>query len=138
MQDSFDGSQGFAIGGGIKDATSVVANDLLSLAALTLRQAPPISVDDPVVPDACHRRCSPAPSHCSLHSSVTVARRTLTLRCDREPAGVQCADDVLSLETLDWSSLVAGSRVAAGLDAFDSEKVRSDVPSSRIPAYLAP
>ena len=26
-------------------------------------------------------------------------------------------------ETLDWSSLVAGTRVAAGLDGFDSTKV---------------
>jgi hypothetical protein len=130
MQDSFDGTQGFAIDGGIKDATSVVANDLLPLAALTLWQAYPVSVDDPVVPDACHRRRSPAPSHRSLHSSITVARRTLTLRCVREPAEAQSTDDVLSLDTLDWSSLVAGSRVAAGLDAFDSEKVRPDVPSS--------
>lgn len=28
------------------------------------------------------------------------------------------------VETLDWSGIVAGSRVAAGLDPFDSGKVR--------------
>jgi hypothetical protein len=28
-------------------------------------------------------------------------------------------------ETLDWSGIVAGTRVAAGLDGFDSAKVRT-------------
>ena len=28
-------------------------------------------------------------------------------------------------ETLDWSSIVAGTRVASGLDGFDSKKVSS-------------
>lgn len=28
-------------------------------------------------------------------------------------------------ETLDWSSLVAGARTSAGLDGFDSAKVKS-------------
>lgn len=29
-----------------------------------------------------------------------------------------------AFETLDWSGIVAGTRVAAGLDPFDSQKVR--------------
>lgn len=33
-------------------------------------------------------------------------------------------------ETLDWSSMVAGARVAAGLDGFDSSKVRRRVSMS--------
>ena len=28
-------------------------------------------------------------------------------------------------DVLDWSSLIAGTRVAAGLDGFDSSKVRT-------------
>lgn len=37
-------------------------------------------------------------------------------------------------ETLDWSGIVAGTRVAAGLDGFDSQKVVP--PESRtIPSY---
>lgn len=35
----------------------------------------------------------------------------------------QAAQGKENFKTLDWSGLVAGPRVAAGLDAFDSQKV---------------
>lgn len=34
----------------------------------------------------------------------------------------QVAENVQQFDTLDWSAIVAGTRVAAGLDGFDSEK----------------
>jgi hypothetical protein len=34
----------------------------------------------------------------------------------------QVAQGVAEHEVLDWSALIAGTRVAAGLDAWDSEK----------------
>lgn len=35
----------------------------------------------------------------------------------------QGAEGHQTFETLDWSGIVAGTRVAAGLDGFDSQKV---------------
>ncbi|KIY52016.1 NAD(P)-binding protein [Fistulina hepatica ATCC 64428] len=87
--DKFDGSQGFSIEGGIKDATLI--------RKLTTEHN------------------SPMPALDIAHQHLITARalhRVATLE------GQQ------SVEVLDWSSIIAGSRVAAGLDGFDSAKVR--------------
>ncbi|THH26608.1 hypothetical protein EUX98_g7577 [Antrodiella citrinella] len=85
LHDAFDGTTGFAIDGGIKDATHV-------------------------------RRLStemdcPMPSLDSAHQHLLTARAIHAAKSLR-------GEDVFA--TLDWSSLVAGTRVAAGLDPFDS------------------
>jgi len=87
VHDAFDGSKGFAIDGGIKDATHIrkLATEL----------------------DA------PMPALDSAHQHLLTARALHTAQGLR---GEQV------FQVLDWSSLVAGTRVAAGLDGFDSAK----------------
>jgi len=85
--DAFDGSQGFAIDGGIKDATHI--------RRLTTEMNAPMAALD------------------IAHQHLLTAR---SLHIEQKKKGTQVFD------TLDWSSLVAGTRVAAGLDGFDSAK----------------
>ncbi|KAJ6601139.1 NAD-P-binding protein [Mycena vulgaris] len=86
-RDQFDGSTGFAIDGGIKDASHI--------RRLT----------------AFHN--SPMPSIDIAHQHLITARAIHTSQVQAGKEGV---------EVLDWSGIVAGTRVAAGLDAFDSGK----------------
>lgn len=86
--DSFDGRAGFAIDGGIKDATHV-----RKLAADYNAAVPTI--------DAAHQHM--------LTARATHTRHKLQGRSQ--------------YEVLDWSALIAGPRVAAGLDALNSGKV---------------
>jgi len=88
-QDDFEGATGFALEGGIKDASNI--------RRLTAELNSPM----PTV-DVAHQRLLTARA---LHQSGN--------------AGTSAAN---KFETLDWSAIVAGSRVAAGLDAFDSQK----------------
>jgi 3-hydroxyisobutyrate dehydrogenase-like beta-hydroxyacid dehydrogenase len=87
-QDNFEGATGFALEGGIKDASNIrrLTNELNS----------PM----PTV-DIAHQRLLTTRA---LHQQTTAAKTN-------------------KFETLDWSAIVAGSRVAAGLDAFDTQKV---------------
>lgn len=108
LHDAFDGTNGFAIDGGIKDATHI------------RRLSTEMN--------------SPMPSLVS-HSSLvfswkgsdlsglqdTAHHHLLTARAIHAAKSLR-GEDVYA--TLDWSSLVAGTRVAAGLDPFDSAKVR--------------
>ncbi|KAJ7146405.1 NAD-P-binding protein [Mycena epipterygia] len=85
--DQFDGSTGFSIDGGIKDASHI--------RRLT----------------AVHN--SPMPSIDIAHQHLITAR---AIHNSKVQAGKETVD------VLDWSGIVAGTRVAAGLDAFDSGK----------------
>ncbi|KIM88935.1 hypothetical protein PILCRDRAFT_245320 [Piloderma croceum F 1598] len=95
LNDSFDGSNGFAINGGIKDASHMrrLTND--------------------------HN--SPMPVIDAAYSHLLTAR---ALHSAQVLQGQQ------QFNTLDWSAVVAGTRVAAGLDGLDSgkhSKVTKDV-----------
>ncbi|KAJ7665665.1 NAD-P-binding protein [Mycena rosella] len=85
--DQFDGSTGFAIDGGIKDASHI--------RRLT----------------AVHN--SPMPTIDIAHQHLITARAIHTSK-------VQAGKE--AVEVLDWSGIVAGTRVAAGLEPFDSHK----------------
>jgi len=87
VNDLFDGTKGFAIDGGIKDATH--------MRRLTLDHNSPMPVAD------------------------IAYQRLLTARALHTAQKLQGKQQ---FETLDWSAIVAGSRVAAGLDGFDSKK----------------
>lgn len=86
IADSFDGSKGFAIDGGIKDATHI--------RRLTVEHNSPMPVIDAAMGHLLTAR--------AMHAS-------------------QVAQGTARFETLDWSALVAGTRVAAGLNGFDSD-----------------
>jgi len=85
--DLFDGTKGFAIDGGIKDASHI--------RRLTQYHNSPMPVTD------------------TAHQHLLTAR---ALHAAQAMKGIQ------QFDTLDWSSIVAGTRVAAGLDGLDSEK----------------
>lgn len=85
LQNNFDGSVGFSIDGGIKDATHM--RRLSS------------------------EHNSPLPAIDNAHHHMLTAR---ALHTAQERTGST------SFPVLDWSALIAGARVAAGLDAFDS------------------
>ncbi|KAK7465511.1 hypothetical protein VKT23_005485 [Stygiomarasmius scandens] len=90
--DKFDGTVGFAIEGGIKDATHI--------RRLTATYDSPMPVID------------------VAHQHLITARAIHSIQ-KREGKPV--------VGTLDWSGIIAGSRVAAGLDPFDSKKHQSVV-----------
>ncbi|KAF8899114.1 NAD-P-binding protein [Infundibulicybe gibba] len=90
--DKFDGSAGFAIDGGIKDASHI--------RRLTAEVNSPM----PVI-DIAHQHL-------------------ITARAIHEG---QRREGKAAFETLDWSGIVAGTRVAAGLDGLDSGKHTSVV-----------
>ncbi|KAG6842439.1 hypothetical protein C0991_007569 [Blastosporella zonata] len=85
--DKFDGSVGFAIDGGIKDASHI--------RRLTAEFNSPM----PAI-DVAHQHLLTARA---IHQSKKQQGKT-------------------EFETLDWSGIVAGTRVAAGLDGLDSKK----------------
>lgn len=92
LHDNFDGSKGFAIAGGLKDASHI--------RRLTSMHNSPM----PVV-DIAHRSMLTAQA---IHSKQTAAGSA-------------------KHEILDWSALVAGSRVAAGLPGLDSSSSQTKV-----------
>jgi hypothetical protein len=85
LHNKFDGSAGFSIDGGVKDATHIrrLSSELNS----------------------------PMPAIDNAHHHLLTAR---ALHTAQERTGST------SFPVLDWSALIAGTRVAAGLDAFDS------------------
>ncbi|EED85200.1 predicted protein [Postia placenta Mad-698-R] len=85
VTDSFDGKTGFAIDGGLKDATHV--------RRLVTEFNSPMPVVD------------------AAHAHMLTARAIHAEQIRRNSA---------AYEVIDWSALIAGTRVAAGLDAFDS------------------
>ncbi|KAG5636592.1 hypothetical protein H0H81_007532, partial [Sphagnurus paluster] len=85
--DKFDGSVGFAIDGGIKDASHI------------RRLTAEVN--------------SPMPAIDVAHQHLLTAR---AIHQSKKQAGK------VKFETLDWSGIVAGTRVAAGLDGLDSKK----------------
>ncbi|KAI0931630.1 hypothetical protein AcV7_001037 [Taiwanofungus camphoratus] len=87
VNDQFDGTKGFAIEGGLKDA-----NHIRNL--VTELNAPMPVVD-------------------TAHQHILTARA--------EHAAMKLRGEA-TFDVLDWSALVAGTRVAAGLDGFDSAK----------------
>ncbi|EIW86945.1 NAD(P)-binding protein [Coniophora puteana RWD-64-598 SS2] len=87
VADKFDGSVGFAINGGIKDA-----NHIRRLTA---------------------ELNSPMPAVDVAHQRMIAARAIFE---------AQKAAGTNKWDIIDWSALIAGSRVAAGLDPFDSSK----------------
>jgi hypothetical protein len=87
LHNKFDGTVGFAIDGGVKDATHI--------RRLTAEHN------------------SPMPSIDTAHHSLLTAR---ALHASQARTGTT------SFPVLDWSALIAGTRVAAGLDAFDGGK----------------
>ena len=86
--DLFDGSVGFAIDGGLKDAGHV------------RRLAESVNARVPTVDEA--------------------HRNMLTARACQEEMRIEGKD---VWKTLDWSAMIAGPRVAAGLDGLNSGKV---------------
>ncbi|KAH9486311.1 putative oxidoreductase YfjR [Psilocybe cubensis] len=87
MNDSFDGSQGFSIDGGIKDATHI--------RRLTAKHN------------------SPMPAIDVAHQNLLTARAHFR-RMQQQGHS--------PYEELDWSGLIAGTRVSAGLYPFDQRK----------------
>ncbi|KZV79675.1 NAD(P)-binding protein [Exidia glandulosa HHB12029] len=87
LNDEFDGTKGFAIDGGVKDASHI--------RRLTGEHNCPMPVID------------------IAHQHLLTAR---SVHLGRQIRG----DD--TFDVLDWSAIVAGSRLAAGLDPFDSSK----------------
>jgi len=85
--DKFDGNVGFALDGGIKDASHI--------RRLTARVN------------------SPMPAIDVAHQHLLSAR---ALHQNQLQAGTA------AFQNLDWSGIIAGVRVAAGLDGFDSQK----------------
>ncbi|KAG7099677.1 hypothetical protein E1B28_001501 [Marasmius oreades] len=86
-RDDFDGTVGFAVDGGIKDASHI--------RRLTAELNAPMPVMD------------------IAHQHLITARAINIMKKQQgHPA----------FETLDWSSIAAGSRVAAGLDPFDGNQ----------------
>ncbi|KAI0066500.1 hypothetical protein BV25DRAFT_1392685 [Artomyces pyxidatus] len=86
LNDKFDGSTGFSIDGGIKDASHI--------RRLTSEHNAPMPVID------------------------TAHQHLLTARAIHE---AQARTGSTQYPVLDWSAIVAGTRVSAGLDAFDSK-----------------
>lgn len=85
LHDSFDGSKGFSITGGLKDASHI--------RRLTTAHNSPMPIID------------------IAHRSMLTANAIHTN---------QVAQGTAKYEILDWSALVAGPRVAAGLPGLDS------------------
>lgn len=88
LHNKFDGTAGFAIDGGVKDASHI--------RRLTAEHN------------------SPMPALDTAHHNLLTARALHT---------AQARTGSTSFPVLDWSALIAGTRVSAGLDAFDSGKV---------------
>jgi len=93
LNNEFDGSVGFSIDGGVKDATHI--------RRLSSEHNAPM----PAIDNAHHHLLTARALH-------TAQERTGTTR----------------FPVLDWSALIAGTRVAAGLDAFDSAENSGPVP----------
>jgi 3-hydroxyisobutyrate dehydrogenase-like beta-hydroxyacid dehydrogenase len=87
VYDLFDGTKGFAIAGGIKNASLV--------RSLTSEHSAPMPVID------------------TAYQHLLTAR---ALHAGQVTRGTQ------QFDTLDWSAIIAGARVAAGLDGFDNER----------------
>ncbi len=109
LHDQFDGSKGFAIDGGLKDSAHIrrLATEMDAPMPALVRS--PYTVPISTVVD-------PRDSQDAAHHHMLTAR---ALHANAARVGNARFD------VLDWSSLVAGTRVAAGLDGFDSSKVRS-------------
>lgn len=108
VHDLFDGSQGFAIDGGVKDSTHIrrLATELNS-------PMPALVSYFKHVWKLTFIGCQPSAQD-TAHEHLLTAR---ALHASKKARGQQVFD------TLDWSSLVAGARTSAGLDGFDSAKV---------------
>lgn len=104
MSDSFDGTTGFAIDGGIKDATYV----------FWVFKFQPRLID----PDYSHIRRLTTEHNSPMPVIDAALGHLLTARAMHAS---QVAQGTARFETLDWSALVAGTRVAAGLNGFDSD-----------------
>ena len=104
MADSFDGSKGFAIDGGIKDATYASQLSAFHLGSLTKVRSH--------IRRLTVEHNSPMPVIDAALSHLLTARAMHVSQVDQGTA---------RFETLDWSALVAGTRVAAGLNGFDSD-----------------
>lgn len=85
LHNKFDGTEGFAIDGGVKDASHI--------RRLTTEQNSPMPVID------------------AAHNSLLTARALHS---------AQARTGTTTFPVLDWSALIAGPRLAAGLDAFES------------------
>jgi 3-hydroxyisobutyrate dehydrogenase-like beta-hydroxyacid dehydrogenase len=93
LHNKFDGTVGFAIDGGVKDASHI--------RRLTAEHN------------------SPMPAIDTAHHHLLTARAL---------HAAQARTGTTSFPVLDWSALIAGTRVAAGLDAFDGGKHSGPVP----------
>lgn len=89
LHNKFDGTLGFAIDGGVKDAAHI--RRLSS------------------------EHNSPMPAIDTAHHHLLTARALHS---------AQARTGTTSFPVLDWSALIAGTRVAAGLDAFNDAKAR--------------
>lgn len=109
LHDKFDGSKGFAIDGGIKDATYaiIIPRDIFDGCS-------PLVCSYSHIRKLTAEHNSPMPVVDTAHQHLLTAR---ALHAQAERAGNA------TFPILDWSALVAGTRAAAGLDALDSNKV---------------
>jgi 3-hydroxyisobutyrate dehydrogenase-like beta-hydroxyacid dehydrogenase len=93
VNDCFDGSNGFAIDGGIKDSV--------------------------------HIRRLTAELNCPMPAVDIAHQRMITARSIHQ---AQKLAGTHKWDVIDWSALIAGSRVAAGMDPFDSNKSTRVIP----------
>lgn len=117
VKDAFDGLKGFAIDGGLKDANHV--------RRLVTEYNSPM----PAVVSRIYGVYGVPLSHMPTHLQDVAHGHLLTARAihqEQSKRGEQAFD------VLDWSGLVAGTRVAAGLDAFSgSAQVRAVLPEGK-------
>lgn len=106
LHDQFDGNKGFAIDGGLKDSQHI------RRLCTELNSPMPALVRDFAA------KLGYAASH--TFSQDAAHQHMLTARAIHNS---QAQDGNARFDVLDWSSLIAGARVAAGLDGFDSNKV---------------
>lgn len=104
--DKFDGTTGFALDGGIKDASFVYF--------LSSSKPPTHCLVSSHIRRLTAEHNSPMPAIDIAHQHLLTARAIHTAN---KQAGIAIYD------TLDWSGMIAGARVAAGLDGLDSQKV---------------
>jgi hypothetical protein len=104
--DNFDGSTGFALDGGIKDATCSTMTLFFPFSLASL----PVCSHIHRLTDATN---TPMPVIDAAYYHLITARALHT---------AQKLEGKEQHEVLDWSAMIAGSRVAAGLDPFDSKR----------------
>jgi hypothetical protein len=121
INDRFDGTRGFAIDGGIKDARSSIVSLVNPLLCLFFALS--------------HIRRLTGDLNSPMPVIDLVYQHMLTARAGHV---AQALLGRAQYKILDWSAVVAGVRIAAGLDGLDSNKVSSSQVESASSLLLNP